>query len=71
LTHEERARWDDYRRLRLFAEPVPGGKANESSLRGFRAELAQLRQSNAGDGARLVLLDQIDAWSRELEASLQ
>jgi exodeoxyribonuclease-1 len=71
LTHEERARWDDYRRQRLFAEPVAGSRAAESSLRGFRAELTQLRQSNAGDGARLVLLDQIDAWSRELEASLQ
>jgi exodeoxyribonuclease-1 len=71
LTHEERARWDDVRRQRLFAEPAAGGRSGESSLRGFRAELAQLRQSNAGDGARLALLDQIDAWSRELESSLQ
>jgi exodeoxyribonuclease I len=67
LTHDERRRWDDYRRARLLTE---SGLA-ESSLAGFRAELAVLRATHANDGPRLALLDQLDAWSREIESSLQ
>jgi len=67
LTHDERLRWDDYRRHRLS----PESGMSEQSLSGFHAELAQLRTVHAGDGARLALLDQIDAWTREIETSLQ
>jgi exodeoxyribonuclease I len=67
LTHDERLRWDDYRRQRLSLE----SGLSEHSLAGFRAELAQLRTVHAGSGDRLALLDQIDAWSRTIEASLQ
>jgi exodeoxyribonuclease-1 len=67
LTHDERRRWDDYRRHRLS----PGSGLSENSLAGLQAELAQLRLVHAGDGARLALLDQVDAWGREIETSLQ
>ena len=67
LTHDERRRWDDYRRTRLFSE---SGLA-ELSLAGFRTELAALRAVHASDGSRLALLDQLDAWSRDIETSLQ
>ena len=67
LTHDERQRWDDYRRRRLLLE----SGLSEYSLAGFEAELAQLRAVHAGDGARLALLDQVDAWGRGIEASLQ
>jgi exodeoxyribonuclease I len=67
LTHGERQRWDDYRRTRLLSE----SGWSEQSLAGLRAELEQLRASHASDGAKLALLDQLDAWSREIETSLQ
>ena len=66
LDAAERARWDDYRRLRLH-----GGRAlGEQDYAGFRAELDALRAENARDGHRLALLDQLDAWGQELVASL-
>jgi exodeoxyribonuclease-1 len=67
LAHDERRRWDDYRRQRLS----PESGLSENSLAGFKSELAQLRVLHAGDGARLALLDQIDAWGRAIETSLQ
>jgi exodeoxyribonuclease-1 len=67
LAHDERRRWDDYRRQRLS----PESGLSENSLAGFKSELAQLRVLHAGDGARLALLDQIDAWARAIETSLQ
>ena len=67
LTHDERLRWDDYRRHRLS----PESGMSEQDLQGFHAELAQLRTAHAGDGARLALLDQIDAWARAIETTLQ
>ena len=67
LTHDEHRRWDDYRRQRLS----PESGLSENSLAGFKSELAQLRVLHAGDGARLALLDQIDAWGRAIETSLQ
>jgi exodeoxyribonuclease-1 len=67
LTSGERVRWDDYRRRRLHAE----SGLSESTLERHRMELAQLRQQHAGDGGRLVLLDQLDAWARDIETSLQ
>ena len=67
LTHDERLRWDDYRRQRLSTE----SGWSEQSFATFQAELAQLRLAHAGDGGKLTLLDQIDAWTRAIEASLQ
>ena len=67
LTHDERQRWDDYRRQRLSTE----SGWSELSFAGFQAELAQLRAAHAGDGGKLALLDQIDAWTRAIETSLQ
>ena len=67
LTNDERQRWDDYRRQRLS----PESGLSECSLDGFRTEVAQLRALHADDGGKLALLDQIDAWARGIEASLQ
>jgi exodeoxyribonuclease-1 len=67
LTHEERARWDDYRRLRLFTE----SGLSELTWDGFRAELTLLRAQHAGDGARLALLDQLEAWALQITAPLR
>ena len=66
LTPEERGRWDDYRRRRLMVE----SGLSELSLERFRIELGQLRIAHADDGARLGLLDQLDAWGHSLEDSL-
>jgi exodeoxyribonuclease-1 len=66
LSAEEQARWDAYRRRRLGEE----SGLSEYSFTGFDAELAALRHEHAGDGARQVLLDQIDAWRRDIERSL-
>jgi exodeoxyribonuclease-1 len=67
LTVDERARWNDYRRRRLLAE----SDLSEATLELHRMELGQLRLQHAGDGGKLVLLDQLDAWSRDIETSLQ
>ena len=67
LTADEHVRWDDYRRLRLFTE----SGLSELTWDGFRAELALLRAQHAGDGARLALLDQLEAWGFEITAPLR
>ena len=67
MTIDERARWNDYRRRRLLAE----SDLSEATLEQHRMELGQLRLQHAGDGGKLVLLDQLDAWSRDIETSLQ
>jgi len=66
LSSEERARWDDYRRRRLFDNPG----LSEYCFERFRAEIAMLRATHAARGARLALLDQLDAWGRDIEAGL-
>jgi exodeoxyribonuclease-1 len=66
LSTSERARWNDYRRLRLRDERG----LSEFSFDGFRTEIRSLRAVHAADGPKQVLLDQLDAWGRELEASL-
>jgi exodeoxyribonuclease I len=43
---------------------------SELTLAEFRAQLIALRAEHAGDGDRLVLLDRLDAWGRELAAGL-
>ena len=67
LTPEERARWDAYRRERLLAE----SGMSETTLPAFFAEIGELRGEHAGDAAKLALLDQLEAWGREIGASLQ
>lgn len=66
LSFDERARWDDYRRRRLYGDT---GLADYNFPR-FHEELALLRSQHAGDGAKLALLDRLEAWSREIDASL-
>ncbi|HET6435574.1 MAG TPA: exodeoxyribonuclease I [Xanthomonadaceae bacterium] len=67
LTADERARWDDYRRRRLLAD----SGLSELGYDAFRAELAQLRAQHAGDGPRLALLDQLEAWGLEITTTLR
>ena len=63
----ERSRWDDYRRLRLSRDSA----LSEYSFESFHAELAALRAAHAGDGRKLSLLDQVEAWARDLQSNLQ
>jgi exodeoxyribonuclease-1 len=67
LDPAERLRWDDYRRLRLSHE----SGLSELGFDGFRTELTALRLTHAGDGGKLALLDQLEAWGRDIEASLR
>jgi exodeoxyribonuclease-1 len=67
LNLAERSRWDDYRRLRLSRD----SGLSEYSFDSFQAELAALRAAHAGDGRKLPLLDQVEAWARDLQHSLQ
>ena len=62
----ERARWNDYRRLRLRDDRG----LSEYNFDSYRAEIQALRLAHTGDGGKQVLLDQLDAWGREVEASL-
>ena len=66
LSASERARWDDYRRLRLCEQRG----LSEYSFDTFRAEIVSLRLAHAGDGSRQALLDRLEAWGQELEATL-
>ena len=66
LSHEDRARWDDYRRLRLGA----GTGLSEYDFASFRAELASLRGIHAGDAAKTALLDRLDEWACGIESTL-
>jgi exodeoxyribonuclease-1 len=66
LALDERARWNEYRRLRLLTD----SGLSEATLPQFFAEIAVLRAAHADDGGKQVLLDQLDIWGRELQASL-
>ncbi|MET1024801.1 MAG: exodeoxyribonuclease I [Pseudoxanthomonas sp.] len=66
LDSGEQARWDDYRRQRLAS----GSTTSEYSLDGFFEELAGLRARHAEEGGKLVLLDQLEAYGRALQAGL-
>ncbi|WP_119718127.1 exodeoxyribonuclease I [Cognatilysobacter tabacisoli] len=66
LDADERARWDAYRRRRLHDE----SGLSELSFARFHAEIADLRLRHAGDGGKLALLDRLEAWGRDIDASL-
>ncbi|HZV38041.1 MAG TPA: exodeoxyribonuclease I [Pseudoxanthomonas sp.] len=66
LTQSERERWDDYRRLRLGSD----SGLSESTFDSYFPELDALRAQHAGDGDKLLLLDQLEAWGRGLQADL-
>ena len=66
LSPAERQRWDDYRRQRLQQD----SGLSEYTFDGYFAEIAALRATHAGDGARQVLLDRLESWGRELQAGL-
>nr|MBO2466851.1 exodeoxyribonuclease I [Xanthomonadaceae bacterium] len=66
LDAAERQRWDEYRRLRLQQD----SGLSEHTFDSYFAEIAALRAAHAGDGPRQVLLDRLEAWGRELQATL-
>lgn len=66
LDAAERARWDDYRRARLETD----SGLSELTFDGFDRELAALRATHAGDGARQALLDHLQQWRQDLQATL-
>lgn len=66
LTFAEHERWNDYRRRRLLQD----SGLSELTLDQARGEIHALRLAHAGDGAKLALLDQLQAWNQHLEAAL-
>ncbi|MET0289477.1 MAG: exodeoxyribonuclease I [Pseudoxanthomonas sp.] len=66
LSQPEQERWDDYRRLRLGGDPA----LSEFGFESYAAEIAALRAANAGDGNKQALLDRLEDWSRQLQATL-
>jgi len=66
LDQAARERWDAYRHQRLCND----AGLSELGFEAFELELAALRVRHAGDGPRQVLLDQLQAWARDLGASL-
>lgn len=62
----EHDRWNDYRRTRLQHD----SGLSELTFDQAREQIAQLRASHGGDGAKLALLDQLEAWNRDIEDSL-
>lgn len=66
LTQPEQERWDDYRRLRLGSD----SGLSENTFESYFREIDALRTQHAGSGEKLAQLDQIEAWGRELQATL-
>ncbi|RXR07284.1 exodeoxyribonuclease I [Pseudoxanthomonas composti] len=66
LSQPEQERWDGYRRRRLGGDPA----LSEYGFESYAAELAALRAANAGDGNKQALLDRLQDWGRQLQASL-
>jgi len=66
LSAAEHERWNAYRRQRLDE----GSGLSEYGFTGYFAEIDALRATHAGDGARLVLLDRLEHWGRQLQATL-
>jgi exodeoxyribonuclease-1 len=66
LSFAERERWNDYRRRRLGAD----SGLSELTFDQARDEIAALRTVHAGDGPKLALLDQLEAWNADIEVGL-
>ncbi|GAA5075086.1 exodeoxyribonuclease I [Lysobacter panacisoli] len=66
LSNDEWTRWNDYRRWRLCSE----SGVSEYSFARYAEEIAALRVVHADDTGKQVLLDRLDAWGREIAASL-
>lgn len=67
LTLDERERWDDYRRQRLCED----SGLSEYTFESFSGEIAALRVQHIDDGAKQALLDQLQAWTGDLQSQLQ
>ena len=67
LSIEEQLRWDAYRRMRLAQDSA----MSELTFAMFDAEVAALRVVHAADAGRLALLDRLEAWRGDIEASLR
>ena len=61
----DQTRWNDYRRLRLASERG----LSEYDFTGYYAAIAALRD-NHGPGREQTLLDALQAWGKDIEASL-
>ncbi|GAA3917820.1 exodeoxyribonuclease I [Luteimonas lutimaris] len=66
LSVDERARWDDYRRHRL----VDDSGLSEVTFAQYAAQILELRARHVDDGGRQVLLDRLEDWGHQLQASL-
>jgi len=66
LTVDEHARWNDYRRHRLVEE----SGLSELTFDQSADQIAELRNAHPDDGAKQVLLDQLEDWNARLRASL-
>ena len=67
LLPAEHTRWNDYRRQRLQTD----NGLSELTFEQFRQQIAELRAEHASDGSKQVLLDALEAWGQQIEASLQ
>ncbi|HEX7341724.1 MAG TPA: exodeoxyribonuclease I [Rhodanobacteraceae bacterium] len=66
LNTSERAHWDEYRRARLTCET----SVTTLTLDSYFAHIADLRRDPARNGHEQALLDQLDAWGQQLQATL-
>ncbi|WP_305804887.1 exodeoxyribonuclease I [Stenotrophomonas sp. YIM B06876] len=67
LQSEDRARWDDYRRLRLFDEAA---RLGEQTLPQYFAQIEQLCAEHHDQPERLALLEHLQQWGQHLQQSL-
>ncbi|MFS8136724.1 MAG: exodeoxyribonuclease I [Thermomonas sp.] len=66
LLPAEHLRWNDYRRQRLHID----SGLSELTLAQSREKIAQLRAAHLGDGSKQMLLDALESWNQQIEASL-
>jgi exodeoxyribonuclease-1 len=66
LSAGEQLRWGEYRRHRL----VDDSGLSEVTFAQYEAQIAELRAAHADDGTKQVLLDRLQDWGAQLQASL-
>ena len=66
LTQPEQDRWDAYRRHRLSTDVG----LSEMTFDSYQADIDNLRVQHADAGDKQVLLDQLQAWGNDLQATL-